>query len=162
MPSRRAIPPGRASHHGQPPDFAGVDLWLPALVDAARFGGAHPPTAARAANWFRIRRTRRACRGTLADRGAGVEPGCSLAFSATRLPFGLVDDVLQVLKRTRQAVDAGDHQRVAARRKSSSTCNSLRPPRRAPLALFGTDHLVASRLQRSTLNRQVLIEGGAA
>jgi hypothetical protein len=42
-------------------------------------------------------------------------------------------DVLQVLQRACETIDAGDDKRVAGV-KSSRTCNSVRPSRRAPLA----------------------------
>jgi hypothetical protein len=42
------------------------------------------------------------------------------------------------------------------RRKSSSTCNSLRPSRRVSLTFLGTDHVAAGGLQRGLLDAEIL------
>jgi hypothetical protein len=71
----------------QPPDFAGVDLWLAALVDATCLCDADPlqlPLAAQIG--FDSANTPSMSRNAL-PAAVPVSIGCSVAFSATPLPF---------------------------------------------------------------------------
>ena len=97
----------------QPSDFAGVDRRLAALVDAARLGGGDPfelPLAAQIGLEFGEHAEH--VEERLAGGSAGVDRllGC---LQRDTPGLQLVHDVLQVLQRTRQAIDAGDDERVA-------------------------------------------------
>jgi len=54
---------------------------------------------------------------------------------------------------------AHDDKGSPGRTKSSKTCSSVRPSRRVPLRFFGADRIAAGRLQRGTLDAEVLVEG---
>jgi len=86
---------------------------------------------------------------------APVSTGCSVAFKATPLGLELVHDVLEVLERTRETIDASDDRRVAGAQEVEQHLQFAT----AGARLLGADHLATSRFQPSALDRQVLVEG---
>ena len=91
-----------------------------------------------------------------------VSTGCSVAFSATPLGLQLVHDVLQVLQRARQAIDAGDDERVAGAQEVEQHLQFAAAVAARAARLLGADHLAPRRFQRGALDREVLVEGGDA
>ena len=161
MPSRRAIAAGpELLLAAQPQDFAGIDRRLAALVDAARLGGADAFELSLAAQiGLEFGEHAEHVEERLAGRGAGVD---RLLGRLQRDTAGLqlVHDVLEVLQRTRQAVDAGDHERVAGAQEIEQQLQFGAAVATRAAGLLGPDHLAARRLQRGALDREVLVEGG--
>jgi len=78
------------------------------------------------------------------------------------LRLQLVHDVLEVLQRAREAVDAGDHQRVAGLHEVEQHLQ-LGPPVAAGAGRrLGADHLATGRLEGGALDGEVLVESGYA
>ena len=135
MPSRRAIAAGPSfSSSAQPPDFAGVDRRLAALVDAARLRGGDPfelPLAAQIGLEFGEHAEH--VEERLAGSSAGVDRLLG-RLQRDALGLQLVYDVLQVFQRTRQAIDAGDDKRVAGSHEVEQHLQFAAAVARVPLA----------------------------
>jgi hypothetical protein len=95
----------------------------------------------------------------LAGGGAGVD-GLLRRLQRDTAGLELVHDVLKVLQRARQAVDAGDHERVAGAQEIEQYLKFGAAVAARAACLLGPDHLAARRLQRGALDREILVEGG--
>ena len=75
-----------------------------------------------------------------------VSTGCSVAFRATPSGLELVHDVLEVLQRARQTIDAGDDERVAGAQKVEQHLQLGAAVAARATGLLGTNYLAARRL----------------
>ena len=144
MPSRRAIAAGPSfSSWRSRRTSAGIDRRLAALVDAARLGGADPfelPLAAQIG--LELGEHAEHVEKGLAGRGAGVDRLLG-RLQRDALGLQLVHDVLQVLQRARQAIDAGDDERVAGAQEVEQHLQFAAPVAARAARLLGPDHLAA-------------------
>ena len=141
----------------QPPDFVGIDRWFPALVDAARLGGADPfklPLAPQIGLEFGEYAEH--VEERLASRGAGVDRLLGRLQGDTP-GLELVHDILDVLQRPCQTIDAGDDERVAGAQEVEQDLQFGAPV--APRRLLRTNNLAAGGLEGSSLDREILVEG---
>jgi hypothetical protein len=74
------------------------------------------------------------------------------------LGLELVHDVLKVFQRTRQSVDTCDDERVAGTQKVEQHLQLGAAVATRTTGLLGTNHLAARRLQRGTLDREIVID----
>ena len=88
-----------------------------------------------------------------------VSIGCSVAFKRDAAGLELVHDVLEVLQRARQTVDAGDDEGVAGAQEVEQHLQFAAAVAAGAARRLGPDHLAAGRLERGALDRQVLVEG---
>jgi hypothetical protein len=71
-----------------------------------------------------------------------------------------VHDVLKVLDRARQAIDAGDDQRIAGPQEFEQSLQLGAPVAARAAFCLGANYRTARRLQCRLLEREVLVEGG--
>ena len=147
----------------QPPHLGRVDDGLAALVDALRLRRPIPSSCrSRRRLVSNSANTPSMSRNAL-PAAVPVSTGCSVARRATPFCLQLVDDVLQVLQRAREPIDARDHQRVAAAaRIRAAACSSVRPSRRVPLAFSARTTPQPAALRAARWRAEVLVEGAHA
>ena len=118
MPSRRAIAAGPSfSSRRSRTNLGSIDRRLAALVDTARLGGADPLELSLAAQiGLEFGEHAEHVEERLAGCGAGIDRLLG-RFQRDTAGLQLVHDVLEVFQRTRQAIDAGDDERVAGAQK---------------------------------------------
>lgn len=75
------------------------------------------------------------------------------------LPSQLAHDVLKIADRARQAVNAGDDQRVALADEGQHRAQLVTADGRGAAHLLGPDDVAAGRLERGELHSEVLVEG---
>jgi len=86
---------------------------------------------------------------------------CPLSFTLPRLLRCLAGyDVLQVLHRARQPVDAGDYERVALTQELEQPLQLGAVVAAGSTRLLGADDLAAGGPQRGALEGEILVEGG--
>jgi hypothetical protein len=137
---------------------ASIDGLRP-FVDTTHFGGADPlelPLAAQIG--FEFGEHTEHVEKRLARRGTGVDRLFGRLQSDV-LRFELVNDVLKVFQRPRQTIDTGNDESVAAAQEVEQDLQLSAAVAARAARLFGADHLAACNLQRSALDREVLVPG---
>ena len=144
----------------QAPDLSHIDTGLTPATDAPGLGLRDTFKLALAPQiGFELSNTPSMSRKAL-PAAVLVSTGCSVARNATPRPF--VDNVLQVLQRPRETVDAGNNQGVAWLNEVEQHLQFGAPV--APIAAFllSTDHAAPRRPQRPPLHGEILVQRGDA
>jgi hypothetical protein len=147
MPSRRAIAAGPELFlTAKPQDLDRIDRRLATLIDAARLSGIDPLQLAFTAQiGFEFGEHTQHVEERLARRGAGIDWLFSRLQGDTS-GLELVHDVLKVLQRARQTVDAGDDQGVAGAQKFEQNLQLSAAVAARATGLLGANHLAARGL----------------
>ncbi len=163
MPSRRAIlaGPSFSSSFSRRTSAVSIVGFRP-FVHPARLGGGDTLKLALAAQaGLELGEHAEHVEECLASGGRGVH---RLLGRLQRHPLGLqlMHDVLQILHRPGQAIDAGDDQGVALAQEVEQDLQLAPPVAAGTGGLLGADDVAAGRLQRRALDGEILVDGADA